>query len=102
MDYFIPEVSDAEIRKQRAKAREMRHSSWWKRRLAEGRCYYCSKTFAVQDLTMDHIVPLVRGGRSTKGNCVPACKQCNNLKKHMLPTEWQEYMNIIGKSGELD
>ncbi|MBI5633242.1 MAG: HNH endonuclease [Nitrospirae bacterium] len=102
MDYFITEVSEAEIKKERAKAREMRHSPWWKRRLAEGRCYYCSQPFSVQELTMDHIVPLVRGGKSTKGNCVPACKECNNKKKHMLPIEWEEYLNTMRKGEELD
>ena len=102
MDYFISEVSDVEIKKERAKAREMRHSSWWKRRLAEGSCYYCGKALPVQELTMDHIVPLVRGGKSTKGNCVPACKECNNKKKHMLPIEWEEYLHVMRKEEELD
>jgi 5-methylcytosine-specific restriction endonuclease McrA len=41
---------------------------------------------------MDHIVPLIRGGKSTKGNLVPACKDCNNKKKYLLPVEWKEYM----------
>ena len=95
MGYFISEVSEAEIKKERAKAREARHSAWWKRRLAEGRCHYCRKKFSVQELTMDHIVPLVRGGKSTKGNMVPACKECNNRKKHMLPLEWEEYLNSL-------
>lgn len=37
---------------------------------------------------MDHKVPIIRGGRTTKGNVVPACKPCNDAKKHSLPTEW--------------
>jgi 5-methylcytosine-specific restriction protein A len=41
---------------------------------------------------MDHIVPLIRGGKSTKGNLVPACKDCNNKKKYLLPIEWDEYL----------
>ena len=36
---------------------------------------------------MDHLVPLIRGGRSTKGNLVPACKECNTKKKHQLAFE---------------
>jgi 5-methylcytosine-specific restriction protein A len=36
---------------------------------------------------MDHVVPLVRGGRSTRGNVVPACKTCNTDKKHRLAWE---------------
>jgi 5-methylcytosine-specific restriction endonuclease McrA len=44
---------------------------------------------------MDHVVPLIRGGKSTKGNTVPACKECNNRKKHMLPIEWEEYLERL-------
>jgi 5-methylcytosine-specific restriction endonuclease McrA len=36
---------------------------------------------------MDHVVPLIRGGRSTKGNLVAACKECNSRKKHGLSWE---------------
>ena len=44
---------------------------------------------------MDHVVPLIRGGKSTKGNVVPACKVCNNKKKHLLPSEWEEYLEHL-------
>jgi 5-methylcytosine-specific restriction endonuclease McrA len=96
MDYFISDVGEVELRNERAKAREMRHSQWWKRRLAEGRCHYCGGEFPVAELTMDHIVPLIRGGKSSKGNVVVACKDCNNKKKHMIPVEWQEYLHRAG------
>ena len=39
--------------------------------------------------------PLVRGGRSSKGNCVAACKDCNTRKRDMLPTEWQDYLDNL-------
>lgn len=91
MDYFISEVTEAEIKKQRSKARELRKSQWWKRKLSEGKCYFCGKEFKPKELTMDHIVPVIRGGKSTKGNVVPACKECNSKKKHMLPIEWERY-----------
>jgi len=42
---------------------------------------------------MDHVVPLARGGRSTKANCVPCCKECNTRKKADLLFEWNDYMN---------
>ena len=41
---------------------------------------------------MDHIIPIIRGGKSTKNNIAPACKDCNNKKKHLLPMEWEEYL----------
>jgi 5-methylcytosine-specific restriction endonuclease McrA len=47
---------------------------------------------------MDHIVPIARGGRSTKGNLVPACKDCNNQKKQLLPMEWEAYLNRVKKN----
>ena len=49
---------------------------------------------------MDHLVPVSRGGRSTRGNCVPACKECNNLKKNLLPMEWEQYLQRLGKTSE--
>ncbi len=51
---------------------------------------------------MDHIVPMARGGKSTKGNVVPACKVCNNKKKYMLPIEWEEYLQSLAETGSND
>jgi len=95
MEYFVPEVSEEEIGKERAKARKLRASQWWKRKRSEGRCHFCGRAFPPRELTMDHIVPIIRGGKSTKGNVVPACKECNNKKKYMLPIEWDEYLKMI-------
>jgi len=97
MGHFISDITEAEIKKERAKARELRRSQWWKRRLSEGRCYFCDRRFKPDELTMDHIVPIIRGGKSTKGNVVPSCKECNNKKKHLLPIEWAEYIERLKK-----
>lgn len=91
-DYFLVEVSEQEIRREKEKARELRRSQWWKNRLARGVCHYCGGTFAPDELTMDHLVPIVRGGKSSRGNVVPACKECNNRKKYLLPVEWEEFL----------
>ena len=86
---FLVEVDDATLRRERAKARELRQSEWWKRRRSTGICHYCGQHVGAAALTMDHLIPLVRGGRSNKGNLVPACKDCNSKKKHQLAFEWQ-------------
>ncbi|NVM20559.1 MAG: HNH endonuclease [Desulfobacterales bacterium] len=99
MDHFTIEIDEASLSRERQKARELRKSQWWKRRLARSRCHYCGRSFAARDLTMDHIVPLIRGGKSAKGNVVPACKECNNKKKYMLPVEWEEYLRSLSESG---
>jgi 5-methylcytosine-specific restriction endonuclease McrA len=41
---------------------------------------------------MDHVVPISRGGKSSKANVVPCCKECNNAKKQLLPIEWEAYL----------
>ncbi|PIP38587.1 MAG: HNH endonuclease [Desulfobacterales bacterium CG23_combo_of_CG06-09_8_20_14_all_51_8] len=84
---FIPD--DDEIRREKDKARELRASQWWKRKCAKGVCHYCQGKFPAKELTMDHIVPLSRGGKSTKNNVVPCCKVCNTKKKSSLLMDWQ-------------
>ncbi|GAB7028376.1 HNH endonuclease [Geotalea toluenoxydans] len=96
---FIIEVSEQEIKREREKARELRTSQWWKNRLARGICHYCGGRFPAEELSMDHLVPIIRGGKSTRGNVVPACKDCNNRKKHLLPIEWEEYLQGVKGEG---
>ncbi|MEA3363586.1 MAG: HNH endonuclease [Thermodesulfobacteriota bacterium] len=91
------DVDEEQIRKERGKARELRKQNWWKNRIAKGVCHYCGKSVPPKELTLDHIVPVARGGRTTKGNCVPACKDCNNQKKNLLPMEWDEYLQRLEK-----
>ncbi len=97
MNIYI-EVDEQTIRKERDKARVLRKQSWWQNKIAKGICHYCGKTAKPKELTLDHVVPIARGGRSTKGNCVPACKECNNNKKNLLPMEWDEYLKNNSES----
>lgn len=100
MDYFVSNVTEEEIRKERAKAQLLRKSQWWKRKRAKGICYFCKRKVLPKELTIDHIVPVIRGGKSTKGNIVPACKDCNNKKKYLLPIEWEDYMERLTKESQ--
>jgi 5-methylcytosine-specific restriction endonuclease McrA len=95
MDPYDFNLEEEDLRRERQKARELRQSQWWKRRLAKGRCHYCGRPVVPAELTMDHIVPIARGGRSTKGNVVPACKDCNNRKRQLLPMEWEAYLQAL-------
>ena len=81
-------ISDEErFRKEKAKGRKLRQSQWWKEKTAKGICHYCGGSFGPTSLTMDHIVPIARGGKSIKGNVVPSCKRCNTNKKYYTPAE---------------
>jgi 5-methylcytosine-specific restriction endonuclease McrA len=88
-------ADEAHINRERRKARELRQSQWWKNLRATNRCHYCRQSFSAKELTMDHIVPLARGGQSTKSNIVPCCKSCNTQKKYLLPVEWDEHLQRI-------
>ena len=94
-ELFVIDPDDADIKRQRHEARRLRESQWWKRRVAKGVCFYCGRTVLPRELTMDHIVPIARGGKSTKGNVAPSCKECNNAKKNLLPMEWNQYLNDV-------
>jgi len=98
MDYFsIDAVDEAVIRAERAKARSLRKTRWWQQKTATGTCYYCGRKVGYANLSMDHVIPLSRGGRSTKNNLVPCCKECNNRKKSSLPVEWEEYLESLDR-----
>ncbi len=90
-------VPEAVIRKERDRARQLRRSHWWQQKIGRGICHYCGRQVGAAGLTMDHIVPLARGGRSSKANCVPCCKECNTRKKTSLPIEWQEFLDNVDR-----
>ena len=99
IDPFALEPDADHLQRERRRARELRATQWWKRRCARARCHYCGRATPAKALTMDHIVPLARGGRTTKGNVVPACKQCNTAKKQLLPMEWEAYLADFQSDG---
>lgn len=86
------------IEREKKKARKLRDSAWWKKKKSTGKCHYCGQSFKPAELTMDHIIPLSRGGSSEKSNIVACCKECNSKKKYYLPHEWQEYLDGLKES----
>lgn len=49
--------------------------------LQSGRCWWCGYE---KPLTIDHVVPIVKGGQHDLGNIVAACKSCNSRKRDRL------------------
>jgi 5-methylcytosine-specific restriction endonuclease McrA len=90
-------TDDVNLAIEKEKAKKLRYTSWWSKKSSSGICYYCGIRYKPNELTMDHIIPLSRGGKSEKYNLVPACKDCNNKKKYQLPTEWEEHLQRIKK-----
>ncbi len=50
-------------------------------------CQYCGARPDKSELTLDHVVPRSRGGRSSWGNVVTACTRCNQRKGRHTPEE---------------
>lgn len=43
-------------------------------------CQYCKKVFDARDLTIDHVLPRSKGGKTNWNNVVSACMVCNTKK----------------------
>ena len=52
------------------------------------RCVYCATHLDHRTATLDHVVPLARGGAHDSGNLVVACAPCNRLKGDLQPYEF--------------
>jgi hypothetical protein len=50
-------------------------------------CQYCNVKLNHEAITVDHIIPVCRGGLTTWRNCVAACKECNRKKGSMMLEE---------------
>ncbi len=51
------------------------------------RCQYCGDNFPTQQLSVDHVMPRSRGGKTTWDNVVCSCVRCNTKKGGRTPRE---------------
>jgi len=94
-DYFRRAAMIRRVRRAGADVRVVSAKDW--RRLCErfgNRCAYCA---GPGPLAQDHIIPLVRGGRHSIGNLLPACKPCNSRKGSKLLVEWQRFTRLVAE-----
>lgn len=50
-------------------------------------CQYCWVVFPDGELTLDHVIPVVQGGRKSWENIVAACVRCNQKKSDRTPKQ---------------
>ncbi len=78
-------------------------------------CQYCGVKPGVRGLTIDHVLPRSRGGKTSWQNCVASCARCNTKKGNKTPEEahlkllnppyqpnWLESFSIQGAHFEED
>jgi 5-methylcytosine-specific restriction endonuclease McrA len=51
------------------------------------KCQYCGNDFGRTHLTMDHVIPISRGGKTEWTNIVAACNPCNSTKGNRM--DWK-------------
>lgn len=62
---------------------------------ADGRCVLCGRKILYEDMTLDHIVPLVMNGADDVRNLQATCKICNQFKGSILPDDFLERITDI-------
>lgn len=60
----------------------------------KGRCGICGKFVSPEEYTVDHIIPLSRGGTYEYGNLQCTCRRCNLMKADALP---EDFIDIVAK-----
>ena len=53
----------------------------------ENRCQYCGRRFPTNEMSIDHVIPLSRGGKTRWGNVACACTECNKRKGGKTPQQ---------------
>lgn len=48
----------------------------------KGKCPVCGKTYKIEEMEADHIVPWSKGGKTVRENCQCLCKECNRKKSN--------------------
>ncbi|MGX8701387.1 HNH endonuclease [Caproiciproducens sp.] len=56
-------------------------------------CHYCKRNLSKNEITIDHLVPLSRGGASVESNLVICCPECNHEKNDMTEQEYIAFKN---------
>lgn len=55
-------------------------------KLYKNACFYCGSKGPIE---LDHVIPIIRGGRHAIGNLVAACISCNRSKHKWFIMEWR-------------
>ena len=69
---------------------------------SHGKCACCGKSLTTKTMTMDHVIPISRGGTNDAKNMVALCYDCNELKGNLLYRPESFYISAINESMYLE
>ena len=73
-----------------------------------GRCQYCGIEVDRKEATLDHVMPVSKGGKTSWENCVTACAPCNATKadkvgpKPKIKPHKPDYYELVNKRKKLE
>jgi 5-methylcytosine-specific restriction endonuclease McrA len=82
-DIAVPEIIVLR-RYNKLPQREVKYSRQTIFQRDDSKCAYCNKKFDKKELTIDHIMPKSKGGKSTWMNTITSCRKCNFKKGDKL------------------
>lgn len=59
-----------------------------------GHCAYCGRKLSLGTLTIDHFIPLSRGGSNVFSNLLPSCRACNVAKGNKDLEAFRKVVNL--------
>ena len=59
------------------------------------KCYLCGKDLLLSEMTLDHVVPLAKGGADCLENLMPCCKECNHWKADSYSGDFENKISNI-------
>ena len=62
---------------------------------ADGYCQLCGRKITISNFTVDHIIPLGRGGNNSMSNVQAVCKVCNQFKANIFPEQFIDRITEI-------
>lgn len=93
----IAATSNPPINKLHRRTRERKRSyKSAKRRLLrkDSSCYWCEKILDSTSATLDHLIPLSKGGTNGSDNFVLACEDCNKNRRNNMPGQTKNSLDI--------
>lgn len=60
-----------------------------------GHCAYCGCELNLEEMTVDHILPLYRGGTNYPTNLNPSCRSCNKYKATYTVEDFRKQLSLI-------